>query len=593
MMMKQRPNTLGRVLDYLASGYRYAFPGESAKQRQLMYSLLEDMAVQGATRYRPMTANQAMSEAVNVALASAWFYSGVQLISDRVSASEARMRPKERIGRELRDDDAHVFASLLDSPSPFMTIEYMLRYITFWAHLNGNAYIFISTPAYLMGEPEELWVLPSDMIQPLPKTLRRSRIDGRPVIDYEYSVNGKLQKLPGEHMIHIRFPNPKDYWLGLAPLNAGLSAIKIDDYQSRYLQGFYGPDNAIPTAIISLPQETNDIDFEVAKEQIREQFGNGRRSAITRAGDMNVQVIAQTMQQMDLNNARKFNREEIFHVLGIPEGLTSGAASGDSRLSAEITFARNKVQPFLDLVAAEFTLRLQAFYGPSFVVKAPSVIPQDRVLAVNEYTQYKGARTIAENREVLGARPIDFGKVPEHLAWLEDVVNFIPIELMPFLRDNMFKADQPDPMAAGQQMSDDQLLYLADQRFQLGLGLPPPQLANQPPPPNGGPPQFSNVPKGPDVGDLPAVTGRQQQMLQETGKSIRIALRAERIREMQRWRKVAMKEAREGRDPGAYQFQSDVLPSDLFALTSKMLTGMNEDMVDRIFQAQIEVMEEK
>ena len=217
------------------------------------------------------------AQAIRLATTSAWFYSGNKLIADRVAATDARPIIKKRVGDELRKQTNHDFDKLLDSPSSLLAWEFIVPYPDGWLNLLGNAYIFIGTPAPGQGMPDELWPLPANAVVPVPKSIRLSKVTGKPVIDYAYTLDGKTMMLPGENVIHIRYANTYDYWMGLSPLTALMDAVRLDRFQSKYMQGFFGRDNAIPTAIISVPQETNEVDFEVIKEQIREQFGQGTR----------------------------------------------------------------------------------------------------------------------------------------------------------------------------------------------------------------------------------------------------------------------------------------------------------------------------
>lgn len=566
MPQPQPPNRLGAVMGYVASAYRYAAGvptvHPTTRSARLVNVMLENMV--SSTRY---TGNDTVdtSAAIKLAITSAWFYSGTKLIADRICGSDAKFKVKSRVteNNALEEIKNHDFLTLMERPNSLMTGEFLKRYVTFWAHLSGNAYIFISTPAPGMGPVQELWPLPSNMVRPMPERIRPSRLTGLPCIDYMYEVGGKKTILPGENMIHIRFANPFDYWQGLSPLTALIQAVRTDYVQARYLHGFFGRDNAVPTAIISLPQETSNEDFEIAKQQIREQFGEGRRSAVTRGGDLTVQTITQTIQQMEIVNGRKFNREEINHVLGIPDGLISGGASGDSRLATEITFARNTVQPWLDMLAAEMTANLGPYYN-YVVISAPSVIPQDRALAVNEFNTYSNDRTVDENRKELNMPPV-VDLIPadrkEEMAWLTDMTSYIPVRLLAFIQSNTFAgeggvyAEDPiaDPGMAGQ-----------------GVG--------------------NNVPKAKTGGDSSTgvMSPKRQQQVDGNGKknlySYKVrAMKLGQREELQKWRKVALKEVREGRDPALRVFETETLPDELVKALTEALAGADEASVGIIF----------
>jgi HK97 family phage portal protein len=608
----QPPNRLGAVLGYCADAYRHAFPSAKAEKRNIGYGILR--SISESARYNEPE-NVTTDQALRLAAVSAWVYSGIKTIADRVSASDARPEMKLRVGIELRDQPNHEFSRLLDQPNSLMTWEFMCRYTAWWAFLLGNAYIFIATPEIGVGMPEELWPLPADAIAPDPKSMRISKLTGKPCIDYIYTLDGKQMVLPGENVIHIRFPNPFDYWYGMAPLSAMISPVRLDRYQAGYLQGFFGRDNAVPTAIISVPQETNEIDFETIKEQIREQFGEGRRSAITRAGDMSVQVITQTIQQMELVNGRKFNREEINHVLGIPEGLLSGGLSGDSRLATEITFARITVQPYLDLMAAELTANLAPYYGPDYVCKAPSVIPQDRALALQEYEKYSPDRSINENRQVLHLPPLDLPGIVEIInairvkAGLEeidtpldsiliDLMLFVPVRLIPIVSSNTFaNASQtglrPGQTNAGGEMVEDPLQRMIDA---AAAGVTGPVLGKPAIDNNSGsikPPAQQNIEKPAKPASMIGAPGGAREVQINAGKAYIVeAARIGQREELLRWKRVAMKLARDGGNPASKSFETGVLPGALQGRLIEQIDGADETKCGIVFDTVIATLQE-
>ncbi len=610
-----RPTALGRALHYWARSYQYAFKADSTK-RNIGYGLLS--AISGTPRYsQPDSVDT--DQAMKLAVTSAWVYSGIKTIADRTAAFDARPTMKRRVGQELRDQPNHPFTKLLDQPNSLMTWEFMSRYLTWWAFLSGNAYLFIATPEVASGDPEELWPLPSDAVAPDPKSIHVSRLTGKPCIDYNYTLNGKTQTLPGENVIHIRFPNPFDYWYGLSPLSAMIDAVKTDRYQAKYLQGFFGRDNAVPTAIISVPQETNEIDFETIKEQIREQFGEGRRSAITRAGDLDVKVITQTLREMDVIASRKFNREEINHVLGIPEGLINGSTSGDSRLATEITFARITVQPFIDLVAAELTANLAPYYGDGYVVKAPSIIPQDRALALQEYEKYSPDRSINENRQVLHLAPLDMPgliatinaiRVKTGLdeistpldSVLMDLMLNVPTRLIAVLSSNTFANASQTGLRPGQvDASGEDVLDPVDEqianmeKFSEATGGRDQQAEAETSPAQqedaGGTSGGANLEKPPKTPSLIGAGGGAREIQVNAGKTWMVnAMHIGQREELNRWRKVAVKMAKSGEDPGRYEFDTGVLPETLIGSIRKQLSGADETKCSVIFDTWIDTL---
>ena len=428
--------------------------------------------------------------AYKLAACSPWVYSDIKLIADRVASRDATLKVKTRsTGDEVED---HPFLQLLDEPNAFMTGAFLKRYTTWWLLLRGNAYLFVSTRRPGAGDPEDLWPLAANMVRPLPETLRRGQGIFRDIelIDYEYNVNGSLEILPGENIVHFRAPNPFDWWEGLSPLTAALIGIQMDHAQAVWQRDFFAEDNAIPSAIISVPATTSPVDFDRQKEILRQQMKEGQKRIFTRSGDLTVETITQTLEQMQIVDSRRFNRDEIDRVFGVPEGLISGGLSGDSRLAAEIAFARNTIQPIIDYLAEQLSTDLALYYGDDIMFEAPNVIPQDRSLEVQEYTTYSQDMTIDENRETRGLKP---AKLPADLADLATV----PVRLLQYVA----KAAEP------------------------------------PPPP-------------PVAGDMIGSQSPASVVDEQAGKAAQIA--ADTV--LKQWKKVALREFAAGRNPGKRDF---------------------------------------
>jgi HK97 family phage portal protein len=469
------------------------------------------------------------SNAYALAMTSAWAYSDIKLIADRISGSDARMKVQRQTAEGLTDEKEHSFHGLVNRPNSLMAGSFMLRYTAAWYLLRGNGYLFISTPGIGTGEPQELWPLPANQVLPRPETMHEGRgvFAGQAVIDYQYNVNGELQLLPGENIIHFRMPNPFDWWEGLSPLQAAILGIQSDHAQAVWQRDFYKEDNAIPSAIISVPQDTQPEDFDRQRALLAEQLRNGQKRLFTRSGDLKVEMISQTLEQMQIIESRQFNREEIDAVYGIPKGLVSGGLSGDSRLAAEVAFSRNAIQPMLDYFAEQFNADLAPYYGEDVVIVAPNVIPQDRSLEIQEYTIYSQDRTINENRKVLG---LDEIKLPDKLAELQPFVD-TPVRIIAQALTRQGVAN------IGTLVDDDEMAQAA--------------------------------------GTLPGAQAPAAMVQDQAGK---IAIDTE----LARWRKVALKAVRDGKPQR--EFVSEVIPATTKqAITERLIAATTEDGVRKAF----------
>jgi len=532
-------NRLGRLLRYVAEAWRYA-AGDSGKTRYPTlqrpdYGRLLAAAVQG----QPSTTGDSVDvdRAYRLAVTSAWVYANIRLLADRTSAEAAMPVVVDAAGTE---QDNHPLLYLLRRPNPLMTGQFLRRYTCWWYWLRGNAYWFVSTPSVGQGEPVEIWPLPADMVRPIPDSLREGQgvFRGQPVLDYEYHINGRIEYLPGENVVHFRTPNPFDWWEGLSPLVAMLLSVEMDHGMKRWQSGFFDEENAIPSTFIGLPQDMDDEQFQRLVHDIKQQLEAGNRRLFGRTGDITVEVISQTLDQMQIVESRQFTRDEIDRAFNIPQGLVSGGLSGDSRHAAEVAFARNAVQPYVDYLTEQMAADIMPFYSDGLQLRPPDLVPADRALEAQEYTVYGPDRTIAENRAEQG---LDLDDIPPEVQPLLQ----IPVRLLGMVEKGV---------------------------------LPVPGVTA--PPANGGQANSPDAEEQPEMGPSPGGGPTPDQLAAQE------AQREAALAELRRWRKVARREVRAGRDPAEREFKSAILPPAVVATVENALAGAaTVEDVDRAFRA--------
>jgi HK97 family phage portal protein len=544
------PNLLGRALRYVADARRYAYPDAAkapTRRANLFATPLAAMAEAGRYDIEPVDTEAAY----RLAVTSSWVYSDIKLLADRLAAKDARPQVKKRVGEELEDQANHPAELLLARPNGIMTGSLFARYEAWWLHLRGEAFAFIATPAPGRGEPQELWPLPANCVQPCPETLRASVLTGEQVIDYRYTVQGHPYTLPGENVVHWRAANPFDYWRGLSPLVAASLPLEMDVSQLRWLRNFYRNDNAVPSALVSFAPETSDADFDALVEAIRGQIEAGSRILFTRSGDFSLQTISQTIEQMQILSAREMTRDEVDRIYGVPaynEGM-----SGDSQLAWEIRLARNAVQPLADYYADELSTKLMPYYGDDLVIEAPNLVPQDRQLEVAEYAAYAPDRVLNENRQERGLDPL-FGGSP--------LFSQIPVRLFDKMDAHTVTA------------------WVAEA---TGMKVPEP-------PPNPFAPQSGSVAGSPrdDAPDDEPVPDASLDAPDQEAPEVDGDARAKALgiqTELKRWRAVALGEVRAGRHPGDRAFDTAILPAPLCDTVAVLLEKAgDEDTVRHAFE---------
>ena len=539
-----KPNLLGRALRYIVDAGQYAAGEETKAARRGAYSgmfatALDRQAAWGQYNVDDLTDTDANYQ---MAVRASWVYADIRLIAARVASHPWEVM--ERKGEELEEIKSHPFERLWSEPGGTYSGILLAQYSVWWYLLRGNAYLFLSTDGPGRGEPHEIWPMVANWVKPKPETVRRSLLTGLPIVDYEYSIPGtEPMMLPGENVVHFRTPNPWDYWQGLSPLVAARDGIALDIGARRWQRDWYHKNNAVPSAIINLPADMLETDFDFNVERMREDIAAGKRIHFVRSGTMTVATIQQTMADMQFVEARSFTREEIDNIFGVPTGLLSGGSSGDAQQAQEISFGRNTIQPLLDYMAAELTMKVGPYYGEDIVIAAPDVVPQDRALEIQEYTAYGTDRTVNENRAELGLDEWEMAPEAAEMLGLDvGVLANIPTRILALMGQASSSkiAETLGPGIAG-----DSAAQPGKQPLQIEGGEEPAQAPT--------------APGQQDAGSLPGAQAPGQAVETLAEKAAWLGIETE----MGRWQKVALKEVAAGRNPAEREFASDIIPQGI------------------------------
>ena len=435
-----RSNRLGAILRYMTDAVSYARGAFTSEKVRSVFRGLSQSGRTGGGGQGDLNYYSILS------ITNPAFYAGASLIAERVAAALDEFVVQEQqgtAGGKWVDVADHEFTALFRKPNSLMDGSTFLQELVYSVLLYGNHYWLINSQRPGVGPISEILYLPAQSTAPRPDTLRRSPISGELVIDYEYTLNA-FTLMPGESIAHFRNANPFDYWSGLSLLTALQNNLQISQSQGNWLAEHYGEGNAIPSAVISLPADMDDIDFDQVEADIRAQFGGHNRTAVTRAGDMDVSVIQHTIADMQLLEAQRYLESQVRRVLHVPEAFDS-ASSGQARLAAETALARDAVQPMLNHIAETATNQIMPYYGRHrrYRLFANNIVPQDQALDATEYQVYSPDRTLNENRAKQGLPPI---QLTGALAAMQAIYDEIPPRYLPILAPMLAQ-----PAAPGQQ----------------------------------------------------------------------------------------------------------------------------------------------
>jgi len=349
---------------------------------------------------------------------NSWVYTGINFKAREFSAGKMHVYPK---GNE---DDAqyfpsHPFEQVLSRPNPYMGKAFLLQYLFWWLDLDGNCYTFCAPDEN--GNLAELWPLPSHQVRVMPG-------DNERFIDYyEFMPEGMIYRIPAEYVAHVRYPNPFDIFRGLAPLVAAILPADADTAMAYWNGKFFGEDNVMPSALVSLgsgdsSSPIDPADLDALKEELASEYGSAnRKTLITNAQNMAVELLGWNAKDMDFMSGRKFSKEEIYEIFGIPLGVTSVSATEASATVADNVFKEKTLWPTMVLFSEEWTNSiLRRWYSDEIEARFKDIRPIMNQMAIQESAATMMDLTIDERRaRYWGLGPLPDGKgkrVPNEFA---------------------------------------------------------------------------------------------------------------------------------------------------------------------------------
>jgi phage portal protein BeeE len=167
---------------------------------------------------------------------------------------------------------------------------------------------------------------------------------------------------------------------------------------------------AVPAGIVAIQERVTDADYERIKREWRAAYGGReRKTAFLRGASVEWHNVGLSQHDMDFLNARRFNREEIFQIFGIPVGMFSENATEANALVGERVFIERTLWPKLVRIAEKITTDLLPFYGPGLTGCFEDIRPQDQALRLDEIRTAQGILTVDEIR----ARYFQLGPLPD------------------------------------------------------------------------------------------------------------------------------------------------------------------------------------
>lgn len=334
-----------------------------------------------------------------------WIQTAISMIAQTAITSRLAVKKAKKVDDKEQDIDNHPFEELLQRPNPWSSrSEFIAATVSFYA-LSGNAYWWLNRKNE-KAPPDELWVIPSAQIRPVPD--KSLGIKG-----YIYDPgDGKEMALETWEIVHFKRFNPNNPYIGMSVIEA-LKTVSLGDIaMQKWNTNLFDKDNAKVPGALAFGDPIDDGSWAKIKADINFNHGGTKRSMmmLRNVGKGGVQWINMAFSQKDMDflAGRLSNRNEIYSALG--PGLASildTNATEANAIAGKQTFIEFGVWPHLVNIQEKITNDLLPIYGEGLRAEFDDIRVTDRTLALAEQTAFAQVHTIDEIRqEQYGDKPI-------------------------------------------------------------------------------------------------------------------------------------------------------------------------------------------
>lgn len=286
-----------------------------------------------------------------------WTYACINVIMRKIASVPfvVASRAKDSEGNQVELPN-HPAARLLENPNPTMTGTELTQGSILSLYLHGETlwledFLGEKTPQEIFLHMDPKASKPIFMNQDLP-------------VGWRVPVRrGEKTDFSNDEIVRYRFIDPNDPLRGFAPVDAANLSINQDFKAGKYNLGLL-TNQAVPSGIIQVEGDTWDEPTmkRIKKQWDREHKGSERQGRIGwLLGGMKFQNIGLAMRDLDFIEGRRFNREEILAVFGVPPaevGVHEFSSYANAREQGR-KFWQNTLIPLL--VLYEEALEMQFF----------------------------------------------------------------------------------------------------------------------------------------------------------------------------------------------------------------------------------------
>jgi HK97 family phage portal protein len=341
-----------------------------------------------------------------------WTYAAVNAIASEVANIQLRLYQVAGDDQEEVDED-HPLLTLLDGVNEHMTGP-ELKYVTM-AHLEltGNFFWLLDGVKNDTDQPRAIYPLnPGRVNVKLNKNTFPYTID-----HYDFTLDGKVFHFQPYQILHGKYPDPNDPYVGIGIPQTIPVWIDSDNYAMEYNRKYFLNGAQIGLYVQS---DTNvEGNIERIKRSMRDGYGgveNAHKIPVMPKG-VKLEHTGVTHKDMDFQDLAETTRDRILAGFRVSKTILGTAESDTNRATAETAdyvFSKRTIKPKMELLLSYLNEFLVPRYGDDLYLTFIDPVPEDKAFRTQEMQAAIGNQPVMTANEVreqfMGLGPVQGGE---------------------------------------------------------------------------------------------------------------------------------------------------------------------------------------
>ena len=295
---------------------------------------------------------------------------------------------------ELEEIVNHPLLDLINSANTSMTGLQARALTQIYRDLSGEAFWWLGYGMF--NVPTQFWPLAPHWVKDVPS-------ERSPYFDVD--IRGQAFKIPANEIVWFREPDPYDpYGRGIGIGQALGDEVEADEFAAKFIKTVF-LNRGRPELMVSVKGANGDK-LKAAKQEFENQHRGLYRAmrSFWHSGDMKVEKIDQSFDELQMSDLRKWERDAIINVYGVPPeqlGIVSNSNRATAQVSEE-TMAKSVLEPRLEDMRDNLQENLVPLYDERLIIDFVSPVPADRDYQLEAMKANPSTATVREWRELQG-----------------------------------------------------------------------------------------------------------------------------------------------------------------------------------------------